>query len=295
VRSSVESADEVRLGDPGGAELDFELHAPGPAPPAARSEQMTDPADSAGRRVNVTRRGIDDAAAAVIAARVRRMGTVEILHAGGNDISGEGATAMCLAGVNRYVFFLIKKFKNPPPFPFPTFSSPSSLSICIVLHSPGMAASRLHTLNLEWNVRIGHDGAAAIASVLPDTAIVTLNLTGAGIGDRGAAVIAAMLAHRCALRNLSLASNGIRDAGARALAGALADEDAELAVLDLHSNELTNVGAAAIAHALRTNRGLVSLNLEDNGIDEDGVALIADSLEGKEQSSLVVVDEADLA
>ena len=46
----------------------------------------------------------------------------------------------------------------------------------------------------------------------------------------------------------------------------------------MHNNRITDVGAAAIAEALKTNRGLTLLSLSSNGISDVGAAALGEAL-----------------
>lgn len=46
----------------------------------------------------------------------------------------------------------------------------------------------------------------------------------------------------------------------------------------MHNNRITDVGAAAIAEALKTNRALTLLSLSSNGISDVGAAALGEAL-----------------
>jgi hypothetical protein len=72
---------------------------------------------------------------------------------------------------------------------------------------------------------------------------------------------------------------GLWPDGAEKLAEALTTNTA-LKMLDLNEfNEIGDKGAVAIGEALKTNKGLQTLFVANNGITEDGAAAIADALD----------------
>ncbi len=76
-----------------------------------------------------------------------------------------------------------------------------------------------------------------------------------GIGDAGAAALAAAVKGHATLARLDLSGNGIGEAGAGALAEALLrGPPAALTRLDLGNNQLGDVGAHAVAEVSRTRR-----------------------------------------
>jgi Ran GTPase-activating protein (RanGAP) involved in mRNA processing and transport len=56
----------------------------------------------------------------------------------------------------------------------------------------------------------------------------------------------------------------------------LITDDSPLKYLTLRMNKITDAGAKAIAMSLKTNRGLVTLDLWDNAIGKDGAADLAE-------------------
>jgi hypothetical protein len=98
-----------------------------------------------------------------------------------------------------------------------------------------------------------------------------------GIGDEGAAAVAAVLRapHTRALATLELMGTRIGSAGAAALGAALA-ENATVTKLVLCHNKLCDEGAAAIAAGLRRNTALLTLWVDQSSILADGArALVA--------------------
>ena len=92
-----------------------------------------------------------------------------------------------------------------------------------------------------------------------------LVLASAGIQDRGAAALGAMLARNGMLQALDLSRNRIGPCGAGALAEGLCANHA-LTALDLTRNRVGDRGAEALGEALRQANGLAVLALEHNQV-----------------------------
>ena len=79
---------------------------------------------------------------------------------------------------------------------------------------------------------------------------------------------------------LRLHGERIGDEGASRLAEALAADSARVALLDLWSNGIGPKGAAALAGALRRNKSVQKLYLNENAIGGEGAAALASALDG---------------
>lgn len=77
------------------------------------------------------------------------------------------------------------------------------------------------------------------------------------------------------LRVLDLAANKIAFKGAEALHDLLTSKFCVLEALNLASNRLGHYGAKSIAQALAKNRTLIHLDMTHNGIDDNGLKMIA--------------------
>ncbi|KAJ1461674.1 hypothetical protein M885DRAFT_506738 [Pelagophyceae sp. CCMP2097] len=121
------------------------------------------------------------------------------------------------------------------------------------------------------------------------SALTSLDLASCRLGDAGAAALATSLANGCVgvggrLAALGLSYNDIGDAGVRAVAALLAQrphgkskdplvfEDSEppLTALDVSHNRFSFRGARQLARALRSNEGLVSLDVSWNALGDAG-------------------------
>ncbi|CAF3544208.1 unnamed protein product [Rotaria socialis] len=80
------------------------------------------------------------------------------------------------------------------------------------------------------------------------------------------------------ITELNLSNNEIGDIGAQYLAHALRDNKT-LTLLDLSGNEIGNTGAQHFATALQKNQTLTILNLESNRVQDDGMKYLAKVLE----------------
>lgn len=131
--------------------------------------------------------------------------------------------------------------------------------------------------------------------------ITTLELAGCGVGDRGAAAVAAGLRANKGLTSIDLGRNAIGPAGAQviatvpmvatfhdtflalhshsvlqqALAEALVVGGANLLELELYTNLITDIGACALAAALPAATALATLNLTRNGLTDRAAAALA--------------------
>ena len=80
------------------------------------------------------------------------------------------------------------------------------------------------------------------------------------------------------LRVLDLSANRIAFKGAEALHDLLISKFCVLESLNLASNRLGHYGAKALAQALSKNRTLIHLDMTRNGIDDNGLKMVAESL-----------------
>jgi len=118
--------------------------------------------------------------------------------------------------------------------------------------------------------------------------LVGLSLGCNRLGCRGAALIAAGLAHHSSLTRVCLASCGIASAGAQALASAL-KTNSVLRWLDIGylmmtaalkevPNRIGDQGAIALADALRSNSTLIALDVVRNNIHQLGMKALEGAL-----------------
>ncbi|OJW69995.1 MAG: hypothetical protein BGO68_04125 [Candidatus Amoebophilus sp. 36-38] len=130
------------------------------------------------------------------------------------------------------------------------------------------------TLNLENN-SIGDQGAIVLAQSLTDNQVLKLNLVKNKIGTVGAIVLAQVLL-QSQIQELFLNSNKIGDNGIKAIAKALANKS-QVKVLGLYGNEISHIGAKALADVLpKSQVGILGLGYNNLGLA--GVTALADSL-----------------
>ena len=125
---------------------------------------------------------------------------------------------------------------------------------------------------------LGFEGAAALPVALEMcTSLTSLNLENNRIAPTGATSVARVLRHSPSLTRLDLYDNFLGAAGASSVAGALS-QCPSLASLFLGSNRLGDRGTASVAAALAQCPSLASLNLFNNRIGDDGAESLAGAL-----------------
>lgn len=131
--------------------------------------------------------------------------------------------------------------------------------------------------------RIGDDGVAALARVLPAmTALEGLRLNGNLICDFGAVAVADCLAHTN-MKRLNLCGNRIGDGGIAALGECLGQT--KITFLNLSENVIGDNGIVALAAFLPFTNKLQTLDLSWNSIGKDGMVALISCL--KENTSLL--------
>ena len=179
--------------------------------------------------------GIDDAAAAVLAAVLETNTTLTHLYLSCNNLGPAGAVSLATALETN---------------------------------------TTLTNLNLSIN-NLGLAGAESLATALKtNTALTNLDLSGNSIGPAGAESLATALKTNTTLTNLDLSGNNLGPAGAESLATAL-KTNTTLTNLDLSGNNLGPAGAESLATALKTNTSLTNLNLSGNNIGPPGAESLA--------------------
>lgn len=138
--------------------------------------------------------------------------------------------------------------------------------------------SELREIVIEGQ-EIGWTGLGILLHKGNPRALRTLRLAGAGVGNEGCALIAAMTR---SLVTLDLSDNGVDGDGVTALAGGVL---AQLSKLQLNSNSLGRQGISRLAAG--ASRRLTALGLADNDIDIDAVLGIVDA---ENLASLVSLD-----
>jgi len=159
---------------------------------------------------------------------------------------------------------------------------------------------RLTHLDLSWNPEIGDEGSEMIAQALTSEhcMLTKLGLAGCNISDIGVTAIANNIklsfeetetkksprvsprSTGTSLTELSLYANNITSIGAIAIAAALQSEHCLLKRLDLRVNEIQDDGANAILNVLRhaEQSKLQYLDLESNHLSDDTATAICAAL-----------------
>ena len=120
--------------------------------------------------------------------------------------------------------------------------------------------------------------------------VATLVLSGAGIGDAGAKLLAMVLRANVPLAGLNLACGSISHDGGTALFEALA-ANSSLIDLEMRGNPIGDAGVVAAAGALGANRTLARLGLGESGCTGDGFEAIGKAL--ARNTALVKLDLSD--
>ena len=131
-----------------------------------------------------------------------------------------------------------------------------------------------------YNKQLMDEGTVALAEVLPNTQVTSLDLSGNYIGSRGAVSLARVLP-KTQITYLNLADNrpvmydvsdGIGADGAEALAEVL--PNTQVKYLDLSGNRIGYKVAESLAQVLPQTQ-ITNLNVGDNQIDDEGVMCLA--------------------
>jgi hypothetical protein len=139
----------------------------------------------------------------------------------------------------------------------------------------GRCKSLTH-LNLSWcwrNEEFGQ-GNFFLDGLTKCTSLVSLKLTGNGIGDKNMESLAVALAQCPALTHLALNANRITPLGVPSLARILV-QNKSLSHLDVGSNYIRDEGLEHLAHALGQCKTLAHLKLSDNELGPSGAEHLA--------------------
>ena len=134
----------------------------------------------------------------------------------------------------------------------------------------------LREVNLSNN-NINEEGAEAIAKALEgNDSLEKLDMMGNNICDVGAKAFGSCLKINCTLCEINLSGNAIQNRGAQGIAQALIKDNSTLQKLDISDNLLTDDGVIFISDCLKSNAGLMDLNLLGNEITIKGLQKIAE-------------------
>ena len=211
--------------------------------------------------------GIDDAAAAVLAAVLEANATLTNLGLHGKSLGPAGAESLATA--------------------LKTNTTLTNLHLCSNNLGPVGAESLAKVLKTNttltklvlYSNNLGPAGAEALGKALEtNTTLTCLNLSFNHLGPAGAESLGKAIETNTTLTNLDLHSNNLGPAGAESLGKAL-ETNASLTNLDLHINNLGPAGAESLGKALETNSSLTNLDLHGNTLGSDGAESLGKALE----------------
>ncbi|XP_067056257.1 NACHT, LRR and PYD domains-containing protein 5-like isoform X2 [Acropora muricata] len=133
--------------------------------------------------------------------------------------------------------------------------------------------STLKCLRLEFNSIMDSEALAFADALETNTTLTQLGLCVYSSSDLGIEAICKALQSNHVITHLSLSGSTIGDSGAEGLAGELQSPATQLSYVNLAHCEITSLGAEALAGALKTNRSLTYLSLEDSDISCSATAL----------------------
>lgn len=142
------------------------------------------------------------------------------------------------------------------------------------------------------NNNIGATGATALSQALVSNRVLaSLNLKDNPVGAAGCEKLATMLMGNRTLERLNLMGCGVGDAGCVALCAALRQQACALQLLALRFNEISDVGAEALARVVEVNKSVTELGLNNNRITDDGIATLTVALAHNSTLSLLRLTE----
>ncbi|WP_079979327.1 hypothetical protein, partial [Candidatus Protochlamydia sp. R18] len=222
--------------------------------------------DSELTTLDLSRRGISDKEAEVIANGIACNTALKELDLGGNQISDKGMEAFAQALASNTALDSLYLNDNQ-------ISTEGMEALAQALASN----TTLRVLSLNGN-QIGNEGMEAFAKNLPsNTALKILYLNDNQISDEGMEAFAQTLASNTTLRGLSLNGNKINGKRMEAFAESLTSNTA-LNTLYLDDNQIGTEGMEALAQALASNTTLKVLSLNGNQISNEGMEAFAESL-----------------
>mmetsp|Transcript_30277 Transcript_30277/g.46218 ORF Transcript_30277/g.46218 Transcript_30277/m.46218 type:complete len:923 (-) Transcript_30277:375-3143(-) len=159
----------------------------------------------------------------------------------------------------------------------------------------------LTALDLGFNA-IGDAGCAALTlhAVAGNFNLSTLFLSGNHIKQKGAMAIGGAILHGCSLSELHLSANRIGEVGVQALARAIAERELlvtsgerqhkTMQKLHLIGIEMGREGAITLSRMLLNNYSIRTLCISSNGIDDNDLALLSQSISRNKNVPLEVIN-----
>lgn len=234
--------------------------------------------------INLSRRGLAWQDANAIREAMQRNPHLSVLKLSYNEL-GDRGTAIIAAG------FLVTNGSTP--------TTQQQLS-------QSNKHPSLTVLDLGFNV-VGDAGCATLAlhAVAGNYKLDTLYLSGNHFQQKGAMAVAGAILHGCNLSELHLSANNIGMIGVQALARAIAEREALVArerettgaaqqyktmqKLHLVGIDMGHEGFVTLSSMLLTNFSITTLCLSNNGVDDNGMALLAQSLSRNKNVPLEVI------
>ncbi|XP_072440877.1 NACHT, LRR and PYD domains-containing protein 3-like isoform X1 [Chiloscyllium punctatum] len=138
---------------------------------------------------------------------------------------------------------------------------------------------KCQVLRLEGN-DLGESGMHLLCLVLkhPKCQIEALGLADNDLTASSIENLSSVLSTNRSLKDLYLGYNKLGSSGVKHLSVALKNLDCEIQKLSLNDNELTDCCVEDLTSALKTNRSLTALNLNNNKLGDSGVVLLSESL-----------------
>jgi len=126
---------------------------------------------------------------------------------------------------------------------------------------------------------LGEPGVRTLLEAVAQSRLQHLDLQGAPVTPSSAATLCEVLKTSRTLRSLYLYWNSLGDAGAAAICAALmSTPQPVLETLVVFNNDLTAVGASAMAEMLKRNTVLRSIALVSNQLQDEGAAALSEAL-----------------
>uniref|UniRef100_A0A8C8SRS5 NLR family CARD domain containing 3 n=1 Tax=Pelusios castaneus TaxID=367368 RepID=A0A8C8SRS5_9SAUR len=220
---------------------------------------------------------VGDTGSVALAEALRVNHSLTTLDLQSNSISNKGVTALIGA--------LFLNSKGPFPWPRPSFRLqtvmlPQEVTLCISFSSHSLQwnfiqskAAKALAQALQFNTtHLSASWRVACLSHCPFTCILGWNRISVAFSALCPNCPSVFAGFHCSLRG-----NSIGVAGAKAMANAL-KVNRSLRVLNLQENSLGMDGAICIATALTGNHGLTYVNLQGNRIGQSGAKVIADAI-----------------
>jgi Ran GTPase-activating protein (RanGAP) involved in mRNA processing and transport len=257
---------------------------------------------------------LGDSGAEALARVLKALPSLRVLNLASNFISFRGLHALCLAlaplsGFNSLCLdsnllcgragislaLLLERTKSLTALSLA--GAPYARRLLGWEGSEGLAAGLIVNRTLQkLNVAGQHAstrGLLALMVAIERSEVWWLNLRTNWIGDDGARMVAASLAKpRCKLYALDLSDNNISLIGANALATVLRDSNRSLGVVRAFQNEFSDEGAKNCVLALRRNPNLMVLDLPFHNVRSMQSTLLEGLLTNRR--STFIVARADL-